>query len=130
MTRDEILMPIVDAIRQETGLSKYRILRELEPWEAVEHLVDGQLAASAIVKGTEIHFAIAPAYRRRLIRKENTRAFLAPLMELRGFLTTRLKLEHAAERRFVERIGFVPTWSDGQFQYYLLDRLPFERKKK
>lgn len=128
MTRDEILMPIVQTIRQGTGLSTSRILKELEEWDAVEHLVDGQLAASAIVKGTEIHFAIAPAHRRRLIRKENTRAFLAPLIERRGFLTTRLKVEHAAERRFVERIGFVPTWSDGQFQYYLLDRLPFERK--
>lgn len=124
MTRQELLEPIIGSIVPECDVTRECIMDVLADWDVLE--VEGG-AATAIVKGTEIHFAIREEHRGRLIRRGNTRRFLAPLLERRGFLTTRLTIEDNERRRFIERIGFKPTWADGRFQYFLLDRLPFER---
>ena len=114
MTREELLRPLfADA---DTSL--------LLDWEVVPGYVDGQHAATAIVKGSEIHFGLVPEFRRRVTRGR-VREFLRPLLERRGFLTTRVLLASRDKQRFVERVGFRPTWSDGAFQYYLLGELPW-----
>lgn len=130
MTRDEILAPVIDVIQGGTGLSARRIAQELVGWEVVPAYFDGQHVGTAILRGTEIHFALRAEFRRRVIRRSNTQEFLAPLLERLGFLTTRLQPDQVVERKFIERVGFKPTWTDGRFQYFLLGRLPFERKRK
>ena len=92
-------------------------------WEPVGHREAGELVAVAMLKGTEIHFAVKPSWRRRLIQRDRTRAFLAPLMERAGFLSTRSVDETA--RDFLNRLGFVPTWREGRIQHYMLCGLPF-----
>lgn len=96
-------------------------------WEVVEHKVDGQLAAAALLNGTEIHFVVNPSWRRRLIRRENTRAFLQPLLNRRGFLTTRVSRGQNSRRDFIQRVGFNFTWNDLDFDYFFLSKLPFTR---
>lgn len=95
----------------------------LHPW------MDGdEVACLAIMHGTEIHFVAAPKWRRRLILRERTRAFLAPLMERHGFLTTR-SLPEDGHRDFLERLGFVFTWNDGAADHFMMCELPFGGKE-
>lgn len=126
----ELLAPLIDAIVATGRLDREQALEQLASWEIIEGREHDQHVATAIMKGTEIHFAVQPENRRRLIRRKNTQEFLAPLLARHGFLTTRVLVRQEAEKRFVERIGFVPTWSDGLFQFYMLTRLPFERNAK
>lgn len=113
MTREELLRPL------EVDPSAF------DDWEVVPGYIDGEHAATAVLKGTEIHFGIVPKFRRKAVLRERTREFLRPMHERMGFLTTRVLNGSHASRRFVERIGFKPTWSDDQFTYYLLGELPF-----
>ena len=121
MTREELLAPLFSEV---DGVD----LSLLNDWEAIPYYVDGRHAATALVKGTEIHFGAVPAFRRKLILRRRTQEFLRPMFERRGFLTTRVQLDSHDKKRFVERLGFKPTWADEQFQYYLLGSLPFARR--
>ncbi len=99
----------------------------LQRWTFEPLKIDGQTAAIAAIDGTEIHFAIAPEWRLKTITRARTREFLAPLMELRGFLTTRTEPD-AAKDRFLRRLGFCKTWNDGLLDHYILTALPFEKE--
>lgn len=95
----------------------------VEGWEFIPHKEAGELAAVAALRGTEIHFAVAPGWRHRVIQRSRTRAFLAPLIERAGFLTTRSNdMKHD---RFLTGLGFVRTWSEGAMNHYMLTELPF-----
>ena len=96
----------------------------LDGWAMHPYQIDGITRAVAAMEGTEIHFAIDPDWRRRLIRRGNTRDFLAPLLEHRGYLTTRAVVggEH---HDFLTRLGFKLTRTDGAVDYYMLAGLPF-----
>ena len=119
MTREELLAPLFS---EAVDLSLFN------DWAVVPYFVGDQHAATALVKGTEIHFGVVPAFRRKLILRSRTREFLRPMFERLGFLTTRVQLYSHDKKRFVERLGFKPTWADDQFQYYLLGRLPYARR--
>jgi hypothetical protein len=98
-------------------------------WKVRYHEERGVRAAAALLKGQEIHFVVAPEWRRRLIRRDNATAFLTALLhEAGGMLTTRILHGSAGPARFVERIGFEKTWSDERFDFYALCRAPFQRR--
>lgn len=82
----------------------------------------GVVRAIAALDGTEIHFAVHPAYRHRVIARHRTRAFLAPLLDELGFLTTRALPGHID---FLTRLGFCFTWNDGRFDHFMLSALPW-----
>ena len=126
----DYLSPIINEIVAGSGMTHQQAIEHLRGWHVVPHFVDGHHAATAVLKGTEIHFAIVPEFRRRLINRSNTREFLRPMFEKHGFLTTRIEQGRTAQQGFVKRIGFEPTWSDGQFQYFILADLPFERTQQ
>ena len=127
-TREQMLEPIVRSIRRGTTFSRHDILNYLADWDTVPVDIDGEHVATAIVKGTEIHFALVADWRPEGTRGR-IRAFLAPLLERRGYLTTRVRLDRPHEQKFVQRLGFAPTWNDENFRYYMLCELPFERKQ-
>ncbi len=114
MTRNDLLQPLQIGKNAEA----------LADWEVVPGYIDGQHAATAVIKGSEVHFGLVPEFRHRITRRR-VREFLEPLLERHGFLTTRILLLSQDKRRFVERVGFMPTWNDGKFQYYLLGDLPW-----
>ena len=121
MTREDLLQPLLASV----GAVDASLFDE---WEVVPGYIDGQHAATAIVKGTEIHFALVPQFRHSAVLRQRTQDFIRPIFERMGFLTTRVQLASRAQRLFVERVGFKPTWSDHFFQYYLLGELPFSRR--
>lgn len=122
--------PVLDDIQEDTGLSRYDIMNALHDWDAIPGCIDGVQVAAIIKKGTEVHFAIEKAYRKKTICRHRAREFLAPLMEEYGYITTKLLHKYKGQQRFIERIGFKKTWSDDRFNYFMLSELPFERKSK
>ena len=109
--------------------SKEVLPETFEGWEIIPGFINQVHVATAILKGNEIHFGIKHEFRRRLIQRKRTRDFLAPLLERKSFLTTRVIRKDIVKQKFVERIGFKATWNDDLFQYFILTTLPFERKK-
>jgi len=98
-----------------------------EQWEIHAIEEDGELLAAVMRNGTEVHLAVAPQHQRRKFSRRRAQQFVAPLLDEYGFLTTRVLRDRTQEQRFVQRLGFKPTWRDDQFSYYLLGRLPFAR---
>lgn len=129
LSRERVLEPIISSMRRGTPYSRFDILDYLKDWDAVPLEIDGEHVATAIVKGTEIHFALVSDWRPEGTRGR-IRSFLAPLLERRGYLTTRVRLDRPHEQKFVQRLGFAPTWNDENFRYYMLSGLPFERKER
>jgi hypothetical protein len=102
----------------------------LRGWSICPLYRNKELAGIAIVSGTEIHFACAPEQRHVLIQRTRAREFLRPLMERRGFLTTRVYHGDGADKRkrFIERLGFVHTHSETCWDHYMLSDLPFGKE--
>ncbi len=128
--RSVLLEPVVQAIRKGTNLPVQEIEKYLEDWDAMEVKDGDQHAATLIVKGCEAHIALAPDYRPKACKRGVIKKFLQPLFDEHGYVTTRVRHSRLKEKRFVERVGFTPTWKDDEFQYYFLGSMPFERKKK
>ena len=103
--------------------------RTFEGWEIIPGYINQEHVCTAILRGNEIHFGIKPEFRKKLIQRKRTREYLKPLLDRKSFLTTRVILENQVKQKFVERLGFDATWSDEQFQYYILTKLPFERTR-
>jgi hypothetical protein len=119
-------MTVFDWLAQDTGESAAHCAALFEGWEVTYH----QDAAAALTKGQEIHFVVAQEWRKRLIQRQLTQAFLAPLLaKAGGMLTTRVLREAAGPQKFVERIGFEKTWEDEKFKYYALCSAPFQRRR-
>ena len=98
----------------------------LDSWEFHPYQVESIVKAIAAIQGTEVHFAIDPDWRNQVIRRSNTREFLAPLIGRRGYLTTRsVAGQHS---KFLSRLGFVLTRTDGAVDYYMMTDLPFGKK--
>jgi hypothetical protein len=128
MNREALLEPIISSVRKGTALSRYQILDYFADWEVFQFDFEGRLVWTMVVKGTEVHIALAPDWQPRASMRDSVRAFLEPVFERHGFLTTRVSHERVDQKKFVKRIGFKPTWIDGDVEYYLLGSLPFERK--
>ena len=110
------------------GIAPEDVQTRLYDWTPHPGRIDGELVCIAIMSGAEIHFAVAPEWRRRLILRGRTREFLAPLMERHGYLTTRADPKDG-HRAFLERLGFSFTWNDGRLDHYFLHELPFSGKE-
>jgi hypothetical protein len=115
------------AAEHGAGASPEALAQLFAGWEVVYLLDGGQRTGAALLNGTEIHFIVAPEWRRRAIRRDNARAFLAPLLARSGYLTTRVLHGALASLQFVRRMGFEQTWSDASFHYFALCKLPFTR---
>jgi len=101
----------------------------LADWTVHPHWRGSDMAAFALTNGTEIHFVVMPAYRNRTIFRRITAEFLRPMFEVHGFLTTRVEHGDAANTCFIERLGFVESWRDPAFVYYVMTALPFTGSK-
>jgi hypothetical protein len=128
MNREVLLEPVVASIRQGLHLAKQDILKSLEDWDVIPVQADGQHAATVVAKGTEIHIAVVEGYKPKSSQRGVIRGFLKPLFDQHEFLTTRVPHHRLAQKKFVQRVGFKPTWKDENFEYYMLTSMPFERK--
>lgn len=86
--------------------------------------------ALVLAKGCEIHLYVRDSWRKRAVSRRAAHAVLAPILERYGYVTTVMLLnEDASKIDFIRRLGFAPTWSDGERQFYMLTKLPFSRSK-
>ena len=129
MTNEELLEPIVKAVRKGTSFAGQDIRAFFADWVIIPAQVGGEHVGTAVVKGTEIHFALIEGWRPKACQRGAIQAFLKPLLERQGYLTTRVPHERPAQKKFVQRVGFRPTWRDEQVEYFLLGSVPFERKQ-
>ena len=121
---------LIKHLGSQPGMSESYVESILSDWESHDYVVDGEVVGTAMLKGTEIHFALNPEKYKKALRREPMREAIKPLFERMGFLTTRILMDYYEQARFVKRVGFEKTWSDGRFDYYLLANLPYERKAK
>lgn len=127
MDRGELLAPLIAAVRSGTNMLACDIEKYFDSWELIPAYVDGAHVATAAMLGSEIHFALIPGWRPQVSYRGVIREFLAPLLARNGYLTTRVPHVRSAQKRFVQRLGFKPTWSDSEVQYFMLGHEPFER---
>jgi len=128
MDRDEILRPIVQAVRKGTSLGSTEIRSYFAEWTAIPIFIDDVHAASAVIKGTEIHFAICEDWKPKACYRGRIKEFFADLLKEKSYLTTRVPHGRVKQKAFVQRLGFKPTWSDDKVDYFMLSTVPFERK--
>jgi GNAT superfamily N-acetyltransferase len=96
----------------------------MQGWRLVPYEKDGAVRAIAALQGYEIHFAIAPEWRHKVIARHRARAFIGALLDELGFLTTRAAPDEKADR-FLTRLGFVKTMSTPETNYYFLCAAPW-----
>lgn len=133
MDRAQAIEPIMQALERYALGSRELLEQLLGDWSVVPYELDGVVAACAVMKGPEIHFAVSPTFRFRLLTRDRIRTFLAPLLAKHGYLTTRMLRSHGdagGEITFVRRLGFRPTWTADDTTFYMLTKLPFERGSK
>lgn len=97
-------------------------------WSSVSVVIDGEVAGIVAYAGTEVHLALAPAWRRRAFSRSRIVAVLGPLIDRLGFLTTRALEPSDETRRFLYRLGFATTRVDGGIEHFMLTALPFEKR--
>lgn len=115
MTREELLAPF-DPAEDYAG------------WDLAPLMVAGQHIGTLLVKGMEVHFGLLPGETPKACVRRPVREMLAPAFSRFDMLTTRVPHGMQAEKRFVQRVGFQPSWRDDNFEYFVLSELPWERK--
>jgi hypothetical protein len=90
----------------------------------------GNEVAFVAQKGPEIHFQVRDGYKHRAMQRNRIRAFAQERMEPWGYLTTRVPHGRDEDHTFVMRCGFLPTWWDEHYTYFMMNELPFERAAK
>lgn len=110
----------------EEDIARIKAAAEAEGWETIPYLDNGRMTAVGVIKGTEFHCQLADTCR---LNRERMREFLRPLLAREGFLTTRTLVSDTSNQRFNKLFGFKKTWSDGEHNFFILTKLPFERKE-
>lgn len=126
--REKLLEPIVGAVQENASVAGADVRRFFTDWEIIPVRVEDRHVATIVLKGTEIHFALVAGWRPKACYRGAIKAFLKPLIERQGYLTTRVPHDRPAQKQFVARVGFKPTWRDDKVEYFMLAGLPFERK--
>lgn len=106
--------------------SNLPVSANLVGWRFVCHHEGAEPALVAALRGTEIHVAADPRFRGVLMTRQKVRAFLDPLLQESGYLTTRVM--HGTSDEFVRRIGFKKTWDDMECSHYMLSGIPLSEK--
>lgn len=130
MDRETLFEPIVASVRKGTVFSRGEIMRAMADWNLTPIMVDGEHVGTLANLGTEVHIALIEGWKPRSSYRGAIRAFLQPIFDVHGFLTTKLRYSDVKERAFIERVGFRKTWADGNFQYFLLGSMPFEKRNQ
>ena len=121
--------PWIEHLMQDEGLSYPDASKMLEGWDLIPCIFKGEHMATLLKKGAEVHFAIYKQYQKRYMTARRLRAFLLPVLESEGFLTTKLSADDKTER-FITRLGFVEMGMDPitQMKTYIMTEIkPLEK---
>lgn len=121
-------MALIDLFAEWAGADRDGLRQNR--WVFAPCVQGGEIAGVGALRGYEIHFAVAPAWRKRLISRRTLREYLGPLFRQRGFLTTRACRASHEQIAFIQRLGFVETARDFHVpvNHYMLSAVPFSRE--
>lgn len=96
----------------------------LDGWSIRTAQRAGEDVAFVITRGPEIHMlSIAD---RRAMSRRNIAEFISPLLDRFGYCTTRVPLAET-DHRLRDALGFVRTWSDEHFSYWVMTESPYQK---
>ena len=95
-------------------------------WIKIPFIPDRQDIGHWMVNGTEVHLHINDGM--KLQARRNAEIALDELMAGKEYLTT--KIAKGDKLLVGEMMGFKKTWSDENFDYYMLTEENIKRKKK
>lgn len=116
-------MPWIEHLVADEGLSYPDARRALEGWAAIPFIDEnGEHLATLIKRGAEVHFAAFQRHRAKgHITRARLRAFLQPVLDAEGFLTT--KLAPGEPDGFIRRLGFAPIGRTASHRIYMLNEI-------
>jgi hypothetical protein len=116
-------------IEADGGVAAGASRQAFSSWDVTTYALRGEPVLGILRKGTEIHCVLAPSWRQRMLPRHTLREWAsAMLRDTGGMLTTRILHGSTSAIAFVERLGFIRTWSDDTFQYFVTTSAPFGRK--
>ena len=114
---------------QDEHLSYDAAREQLNGYEAIPYVEDGEHKATLLKQNAEVHFAIYKKYRGvGQVTRRRIREFLLPILEKEGFLVTKLGTRDSDV--FIKKLGFkqIGTSSGGQ-RIYMLTEIRFLEKR-
>ena len=101
-----------------------RFAAAFDGWHVVPLAVDGELAATVLIRGNEIHCATKTPG--KWITRKRIREFIGDILRTHGTCTTVVMGDNAAGHAFVQRLGFKRT-SGGEIVRYELKEMTHVR---
>ena len=98
----------------------------LSQWDIKKAYRDGQHVGYVIIKGCEIH--MLSTNENKAMSRKNIKEFIEPLIESYGYCTTRVPIAET-DHKLREVLGFEHGWSDENFSYWSLTKVPFQKEK-
>lgn len=115
-------LPWIEHLMADEGLSYAQAREALEGYEAIPFVEDGKHMATLIQRNAEVHFAGFKQYRGKgQITARRLRTFLLPILQQRGFLTT--KLAKGEPDVFIRKLGFKKIGESPSHRIYMLTRI-------
>lgn len=116
------MLPWIEHLMQDEGLSYPDVRRMLEGWEPIPYVEGGIHMATLIKRNAEVHFAAFKQYRGKgYITRTRLRRFLQPILDAEGFLVT--KLSPRESDVFVRRLGFAKIGESASHRIYMLNEI-------
>lgn len=96
----------------------------LDGWSIKVAQRGGVDCAFVCTLGPEIHFVslVGP----RAMSRKNITQFMAPIIAEYGYATTRVSIAET-DHKLREHLGFVESWSDNNYRYFICTELPYKR---
>jgi hypothetical protein len=99
--------------------------QSLDGWNVEVAQKDGRDVGFFISCGMEAHML---AFEPGAMSRKNILAHLTPVFEQYGLVTTRVPLAEK-DHKLRRMLGFMPVWSDHEYSYWAMTKLPFTRKE-
>ena len=98
----------------------------LEGWTVHTAQRAGADVAFVITRGCEIHMLslVGP----RAMSRRNIVQYLCPIIEEYGYASTRVPLAET-DHKLRHALGFVQTWADHQFSYWMCTSCPYQHQQ-
>lgn len=114
--------PWIEHLMEDEGMTYPQAAEYLARYECIPYVENGEHMATLLKLNAEVHFAAYRRYRHKAyISARRLRAFLLPILDAQGFLTT--KLGPGDDERFIRKLGFeqIGTSTSGQRIYMITE---------
>ena len=99
----------------------------MDGWECRVAQVNGVDSVIFLKKNCEVHMASLTD--RKAISRKNVREFVAPIVAEFGYASTRFPLA-AIDKKLMRALGFVHSYNDDKYSYWVTTETPFSKAPK